>query len=109
MELVLVVTAAALIGATVRYIVPGRDRHGMIALPALQVALASILFVAAMWLGLDPRSVWAWLIALVLSTAAHVAAALWLPGARDRADEQLLAELTDPAAPIPEESSATSN
>lgn len=103
MELVLVVTAAALIGAAVRYTVPGRDRHGMIALPALQVAVASVLFVASMWLGLEPRSIWPWLIALVLSTAGHIALAVWLPRARDRADEQLFEELTDPAAPIPAE------
>lgn len=103
MELVLVVTAAALIGAAVRYLVPGRDRHGLIALPALQVALASVLFVATMWLGLEPQSIWAWLIALVVSTAAHIAVAIWLPGARDRADEQLYNELTDSAAPVPEQ------
>ncbi len=102
MELVLVVTAAALIGAAVRYLVPGRDRHGLIALPALQVALASVLFVAAMWLGLEPRSIWAWLIALVISTAAHIVVAIWLPGARDRADKALYEQLTDSAAPVAE-------
>lgn len=101
MELVLVFTAAAIIGGAVRYLVPGRDRHGMIGLPALQVGLATVLFVASMWLGLDPRSVWPWLIALVISTVAHVWVALWLPGARDRADEHMLAELTDPSAPMP--------
>lgn len=105
MELVLVVTAAALIGAAVRYLVPGRDRHGMIALPALQVALASVLFVASMWAGLEPRSIWPWLISLVLSTAGHIALALRLPGARDRADEQFFEQLTEPAAPIPAENS----
>lgn len=103
MEIVLVFTLAAIIGAAVRYMVPGRDRHGMIALPALQVGVATLLFVAAMWVGLEPRSVWPWLIALVLSTGAHVWVALWLPGARDRADEELLAQLTDPKAPVPDE------
>lgn len=103
MELVLVFTFAALIGAAIRYMVPGRDRHGMIALPALQVGLATLLFVVAMWLGLEPRSVWTWVISLVGSTAAHIAVAIWLPKQRDAADEALLAELTDPKAPIPDE------
>lgn len=103
MELVLVFTFVALIGAAVRYTVPGRNRHGMIALPALQVGLATLLFVIAMWLGLEPRSVWPWIISLVGSTAAHVAVAIWLPGKRDADDAALLAELTAPGAPIPEE------
>lgn len=103
MEIVLVFTAAALIGALVRYLVPGRDRHGMIALPALQVGLATLLFTIAMWAGLGPRSIWTWLIALVLSTAAHVWVALWLPGHRDREDEKLFETLTAPDAPVPAE------
>lgn len=103
MELVLVFTFAALIGAALRYMIPGRDRHGMIALPALQVGLAALLFVVAMWLGLEPRSIWPWIIALVGSTAAHIAVALWLPKKRDAADAALLAELTDPKAPVPQE------
>jgi len=102
MEIVLVFTAAAIIGAAVRYLVPGRDRHGLIALPALQVAAATLLFTASMWLGLDPQSIWPWLIALILSTAGHVYLAWWLPGYRDQKDHELFEALTDPAAPLPD-------
>ena len=102
MEIVLIFTAAAIIGAAIRYLLPGRDRHGMIALPALQVGLATLLFTAAMWAGLSPQSIWTWLIALVLSTAAHIYVAIWLPGHRDRDDEKLFQTLTAPDAPLPE-------
>lgn len=90
MELVLIVTFAGLIGALVRYIVPGRDRHGLLLLPMLQIAAASILWTASLWLGLTPTSVWPWLVSLVLSTAGIVALAIWLPGRRDAEDRELL-------------------
>ena len=93
MELVLIVTFAGLIGAALRYIIPGRDRHGMIVLPALQVSIASVLWTASVWLGLDPTSVWPWLVSLVLSTGATIAIGIYLPKRRDREDQELFESL----------------
>lgn len=96
MELVLIVTFAGLIGGTLRYLIPGRDRHGMIVLPALQIAVASVLWTGSVWLGLAPDTIWPWLVSLVLSTAGTIALAIYLPKRRDRDDEELFAELTAP-------------
>lgn len=97
MELVLIVTFAGLIGGVLRYLIPGRDRHGMITMPALQVAVASVLWTGSVWLGLSPQSPWPWLVALGLSTVFSVALGIYLPKRRDAEDEQLLASLTQPS------------
>ena len=94
MELVLIVTFAGLLGAIVRYLVPGRDRYGLLMLPMLQIAAASILWTASLWLGLAPGSGWPWLVSLILSTAGAVALAVWLPRRRDEDDRQLFDQLS---------------
>lgn len=94
MELVLIITFSGLIGALVRYLVPGRDRHGLFVLPGLHIAAASLLWTASVWAGLSPYSVWPWLVSLVLSTAGGVWLALWLPGRRDLEDQELLESLS---------------
>jgi hypothetical protein len=94
MELVLIVTFAGLIGALVRYLTPGRDRHGLLLLPALQISAASVVWTASVWVGLAPTSIWPWLTSLGLSTAGIIWFALWLPTQRDAEDEKLLSELS---------------
>lgn len=99
MELVLVVTFAGLIGGALRYMIPGRDRHGLGLMPSVAIMVASLAFVLAIWLGLEPRSVWAWVISLGLGTAAVVWLGVWLPKKRDADDERLFAELTETTSP----------
>lgn len=96
MELVLIVTFAALIGGGLRYVIPGRDRHGLVLLPSLQVAIAAILWSSAVWLGLEPSTVWPWLVSLVPATVATVWLGITLPRKRDAEDERFFAELTAP-------------
>lgn len=96
MELVLIVTFAALIGGALRYVIPGRDRHGLVLLPAFTVAIAAILWSSAVWLGLGPSTVWPWLVALLPAAIATIWLGIVLPKQRDREDEQLFAELTAP-------------
>jgi type II secretory pathway component PulM len=105
MELVLVVTFAGLIGAATRYMVPGRDRHGLGLLPSVGVIVGTLTFVIAVWAGLAPRSVWAWLISLGLTVMVTVWLAIWLPKKRDTDDEAMFARLTDtkPQAATPPE------
>jgi hypothetical protein len=98
MELVLVITFAGLIGGALRYMIPGRDRHGLGLMPSVAIMVASLAFVASVWLGLAPRSVWPWVISLGLATAAVVWLGVWLPKKRDADDERLFAELTEPAS-----------
>lgn len=94
MELVLIVTFAGLLGAIVRYVVPGRDRHGLLLLPMLHIAAASIIWTASLWLGLRPDTVWPWLVSLIVSSVGAVVLALWLPRRRDHDDRELFDQLS---------------
>jgi uncharacterized membrane protein len=98
MELVLVITFSGLIGGALRDMIPGRDRHGLGLMPSVAIMVASLAFVASVWLGLAPRSVWPWVISLGLATAAVVWLGVWLPRKRDADDERLFAELTETAS-----------
>lgn len=94
MELVLIVTVAGLIGATLRYLVPGRQRHGLAVLPAAGVIAGSLLWVILVWLGAPQNAWWSWAIALGLTTVAVLALALILPKRRQADEEALWAEMT---------------
>jgi len=98
MELVLVITFAGLIGTAIRYMVPGRDRHGLGLMPSVGVIVGSLAFVIAVWAGLAPRSIWAWLISLGVTVAVTLWFAIWLPKKRDADDEAMFTELTDTKA-----------
>jgi type II secretory pathway component PulM len=98
MELVLVITFAGLIGAAIRYMVPGRDRHGLGLMPSVGVIVGSLSYVIAVWAGLAPRSVWPWLISLGLTVIACVWLGIWLPKKRDADDAALFTRLTDTKA-----------
>ena len=94
MELVLVITFAGLIATAIRYMVPGRDRHGLGLMPSVGVIVGSLSWVIAVWAGLAPRSVWPWVIALGLTVIVTVWFAIWLPKKRDADDEALFDRLT---------------
>lgn len=96
MELVLVVTAAGLIGTALRYLLPGRDRHGLALMPAAGVIIGSLLWTIAIWVGLDAATPWPWLLSLGLTVVGVGALGIWLPRARDAADQARWAELTKP-------------
>ncbi len=109
MELVLVITFAGLIGTAVRYVVPGRDRHGLGLMPSVGVIVGSLTYMIAVWAGFAPRSVWPWVIALGLTLAVCVWFAIWLPKKRDGDDEAMFLRMTDTkpqVKPAPETASA---
>lgn len=97
MELVLVVTAAGLIGAALRYIVPGRDRHGLALMPAAGVIIGSLTWTLGIWVGLEPGSVWPWILSLGLALAGTAAIGVQLPKRRDEADRERWETLTSPS------------
>jgi hypothetical protein len=97
MELVLVVTFAGLIGTTLRYIVPGRDRHGLAMMPSAGVIIGSVIWVVAIWVGLDAQTPWPWVISLGLTLIGTGVLGIMVPRRRDQADEKLWAELTHSA------------
>lgn len=101
MELVLVVTFAGVIGTIVRYVVPGREFHGLAVLPAAGIAVGSLAWTIAVWAGLDEATVWPWIAALGLATVAVIALAIELPKRRKAHDEAFWAEMTNARASSP--------
>jgi hypothetical protein len=97
MELVLVVTFSGLIGLMLRYLIPGRALHGLLVLPAAGIIAGSLAWAIAVWVGLDPASIWPWIVALGLSAAGPIALGIILPKRRQAADDALWAELTGSA------------
>lgn len=94
MELVLVVTAAGIIGFTLRYLIPGRTWHGLAVMPATGVIIGSLVWVLCLWAGFDRSSVWPWVISLGLTVIGCTVLAIRLPLIRGEADEELWASLT---------------
>jgi len=94
MELVLVVTFAGILGLALRYIIPGREHHGVAVLPATAIGLGSLGWLIAIWVGLDAGGPWGWVVALGLAVVGTVALGLVLPKRRKAADDALWSELT---------------
>jgi len=94
MELVLIVTAAGLIGTAVRYLVPRRRSHGLAVMPSAGVIVGSLSWGVLIWLGAPETAWWSWTIALGLSALACLALAIVLPRRRAAADEALWVKLT---------------
>lgn len=98
MELLFVTVIGASISLGVRYLVPGRQTHGLLLVPAVGAAATAVVWVVCLWLGLTFDGGWIWLVALVLGPLASVAVALALPKRRKAADAALLERLMKPTA-----------
>ena len=98
MELLFVTVIGASISLGVRYLVPGRQTHGALLVPAVGAAATAAVWAVCVWLGLPFDGGWIWVIALVLGPLASLAVALVLPKRRETADKQLLARLMKPSA-----------
>ena len=88
-NLVLVITAAGLIGFGLRLVLPLRDRLGLAVVPSTAIIAGALGWALAMWVGLSPSGVWGWVIALGLAVAAPIAVGIYLPKRRDASDEAL--------------------
>lgn len=94
MELVLIVTFAGLAGLALRYMLPGREHHGVALLPSLGIIIGSLSWALAIWVGLDAQSVWPWALALGLTVVGVIAGAVVIPRRREEADKALWERLT---------------
>jgi len=94
MELLFVTLIAAGIGAVLRYLLPRRETHGMLLLPAVGAVVGAIVWTALLWLGWTFDGGWIWVVSLVAAGAASLATGLALPRVRERGDARLLAELS---------------
>jgi hypothetical protein len=93
MELVFVVVIAACLGTIVRYTMPGRSSYGVALLPAIAAAVAVVVWVALLWLGLTFDGGWIWVASLAASVIAPLIVAIRLPKVRSEADTALYAQL----------------
>ncbi|MER3389436.1 MAG: hypothetical protein RJQ01_05325 [Microcella sp.] len=98
MELLFVTVIGASIALGVRYLVPGRQTHGLLLVPAVGAAATAAVWAVCVWLGLTFDGGWIWVIALVLGPLASLAVALVLPKRRETADAELLERLMKPSA-----------
>lgn len=93
MELVLIVTGAGLLGLAARYVVPGRDRHGLALMPASGVMIGSLAWTLCVWVGLSAVTLWPWLISFGVTALGVIALGIVLPRRRDAADAALWEKL----------------
>jgi len=96
MGLIYIVVLAAGIGTVARYVLPGRESHGLLLLPALAVVPAVIVWGALTWLGVSQGEVWMWLVSLAAGALVAVGAGLYLPKHRAGVDAALFEKLNDP-------------
>ncbi len=94
MELVYVTVIAALIGAGLRYLLPGRRAYGLLLLPAVAAAVTATVWVGLVWLGLTFDGGWIWAISLASGIVAALLSALLLVRYRATADQRLLHRLS---------------
>ena len=94
MELLFVTIIGAGMAAIIRYLVPGRESHGMLVLPALGAVVTSAVWVGLVWLGWTFDGGWIWVVSLGAGVIAALVYALETPRRRKRADVRLLAELS---------------
>lgn len=93
MELLFVALGGALLGLAARYFLPGRGAHGPVLVPAIGTAVASVVWVALTWLGLNWDGGWIWWASFAVAGAASVAADILLRRRRSRADREMLQAL----------------
>ncbi len=94
MELLFAAVIAAGIGAVIRYVVPGREAHGILLLPAVACAVTCAVWVALVWLGWTFDGGWIWVVGLTAGGVAALLVAFLLPRGRRERDEELFAKLS---------------
>ena len=94
MELLFVVLIAAGFGFIMAYALRGRGTYGVALPAAVAAAVAAVVWVGLLWLGLTFDGAWIWVISLALGGAAAIAVPLVLPRRREAADRALLTRLT---------------
>lgn len=94
MELLYVTVVAALIGAILPYVLPGRGSYGFLLLPAICAAVTATVWVGLVWLGFTFDGGWIWAISLVAGPLIAILSALLLSRYRRGADARMMHQLT---------------
>jgi hypothetical protein len=99
MELLFVTLGGAILGLGFRYVLPGRETHGVLLLPAIGAAVAAAVWAVLTWAGWKFDGGWIWVISLVAAGVVPALVAILLSRGRVRSDVELLAQLVK--APLP--------
>lgn len=97
MELLFVALGGLILGFLAHYVLPRRDRTGVLLVPAVGAAVASALWVALTWAGLEWDGGAIWWITLLVTGAVCAAVAILAGRSRERRDEARLTALMRPA------------
>ncbi|PJJ62279.1 hypothetical protein [Compostimonas suwonensis] len=99
MELLFVALGGAIIGLAVRYLLPHRSEHGVVLIPAIGTAVASVLWVILTWAGMPYDGGWIWWITLIASALVSLAAAFLIGRRRSESDQKMLSRLMKAGVP----------
>jgi hypothetical protein len=94
MELLFVVIIAASVGFILTFALRGRETYGVLLPAAVGSAVASVVWVALLWLGLTFDGTWIWVASLIAGGIASLGVVLALPRRRRLADRVLLERLS---------------
>jgi hypothetical protein len=94
MELLFVVIIAAGVGFILTFALRGRETYGVLLPAAVGSAVASVVWVALLWMGLRFDGTWIWVASLVAGGLASLAVALRLPPRRRQVDRAMLDRLS---------------
>lgn len=100
MELLFVTVIGGAFALGVRYLVPGRQTHGLLLVPMIGAAATAAVWAICVWLGLTFDGGWIWVISLVLGPLTALTVALVLPKRRAAADDELLERLMKPGVAV---------
>ena len=93
MELIYVTAIGIALAVIVRYLVPGRQTHGILLIPAIGGAGTAVVWVALVWLAPTSDGGWIWVASIAAGVIASIVAAAILPRRRKLADEAKFKQL----------------
>lgn len=100
MELLFITLGGVILGLGARYLLPNRDRHGVILIPAIGAAVSAVVWVGLTWLGWAWDGGWIWVVSLVVTAVAVVAADILIGRSRKEHDDERLKALLAGKAPV---------
>ena len=100
MELLFITLGGIILGLGARYLLPHRERHGSVLIPAIGAAVSAVVWVALTWLGWAWDGGWIWVVSLVVTGLAVIAADVLIGRARVQHDDERLALLLSGKVPL---------
>ena len=94
MELLFVTLGGAILGLGLRYVLRGRERYGVLLLPAIGAIVASAVWAGLTWAGWKFDGGWIWVVSLAAAGVVSIIVALQLSRSRRIGDADLLERLS---------------